>query len=47
MPAEKDTLMIQKATIYDIQKILEPGKTYTAQEIVELTDAYIRGLEQK
>lgn len=46
MPTEKETLMIQKATVYDIQKIIDPNKTYTAQEIVELTDAYIRGLEQ-
>lgn len=47
MPTEKETLMIQKATIYDIQKIIDPSKTYTAQEIIELTDAYIKGLEQK
>lgn len=47
MPTEKETIMIQKATVYDIQKTLDPNRTYTTQEIVELTDAYIRGLEQK
>lgn len=47
MPTEKESIMIQKATVYDIQKILDPEKTYTAQEIIDLTDAYIRGLEQK
>lgn len=47
MPTERESIMIQKATVYDIQKILEPGRTYTTQEIIELTDAYIRGVEQK
>lgn len=48
-PSEKETLMIQKATIYDLQKILEqgePDKTYTVEEIKELMDAYIRGAGQ-
>lgn len=49
MPTEKEITIIQKATIYDIQKILdanEPNKTYTAEEIKKLLDAYIRGAEQ-
>lgn len=49
MPTEKETLMIQKATVYDLQKILDKGdadKTYTAEEIKELMDAYIKGAEQ-
>ena len=48
MPSEKDTLMIQKATVYDLQKIIEkePEKTYTPNEIKALMDAYIVGLEQ-
>ncbi len=49
MPTEKETLMIQKATVYDLQRILdkgESGKTYTAEEIKELMDAYIKGAEQ-
>lgn len=48
MPTEKEVLMIQKATVYDLQKILDKageGKTYTAQEIKELMDAYIQGAE--
>lgn len=51
MPTEKETIMIQKATIYDIQKIFKgrraEGKTYTLEEIEEVTDAYVTGLEQK
>lgn len=49
MLTEKETLMIQKATVYDLQKILEKsekGKTYTVEEIKELMDAYIKGAEQ-
>lgn len=49
MPSEKEIAIIQKATIYDIQKILDandPNKTYTAEEIKNLLDAYIRGAEQ-
>ena len=45
MLAEKEIAIIQKATIYDIQKILdanEPNKTYTAEEIKNLLDAYQR-----
>lgn len=51
MPPEKETIMIQKSTVYDIQKIFkkskEQGKTYTPEEIEEITDAYVKGLEQK
>ena len=48
MPSEKETLMIQKATVYDLQKIVEkePDKTYTTDEIKALMDAYIVGLQQ-
>lgn len=49
MPTEKETLMIQKATVYDLQKILDKGesdKKYTVEEIKELMDAYIKGAEQ-
>lgn len=48
MPTEKEVLIIQKATIYDLQKMLEKsedGKTYTVQEIKDLMDAYIQGVE--
>ena len=49
MPIEKETIMIQKSTIYDIQKIFkaDPDKTYTPEEIEKITDAYITGLSQK
>ena len=48
MPTEKETLMIQKATVYDLQKILERTEksNYTVEEIKELMDAYIKGAEQ-
>lgn len=49
MPTEKEIAIIQKATIYDLQKILENGdenKTYTVEELKKLMDAYIKGAEQ-
>ena len=50
MPTEKEIAMIQKATIYDLQKILksgDPNKTYTVEELEKLMDDYIVGMEQK
>ena len=49
MPMEKETLIIQKATVCDLQKILENDErrnTCTVEEIKELMDAYIKGAEQ-
>ena len=48
MPTERYALMIQKATVYDLQKIIEKGEkeTYTTEEIKELMDAYILGAQQ-
>lgn len=49
MPTEKEIAIIQKATVYDLQKLLqngEEGKTYTVEELVALMDAYIKGAEQ-
>lgn len=48
MPTEKEVAIIQKATIYDLQKILENGEkdNYTVEEIKTLMDAYIKGAEQ-
>lgn len=48
MPTEKEILMIQKATVYDLKRILEgdPEKTYTADELKKILDAYITGMEQ-
>lgn len=45
MPTEKEVLLIQKATMYDLLKILEaePGKTYTVEELKKLIDSYITG----
>ena len=51
MPSEKELTMFQKATIYDLLKILKrnqpEGKTYSFEEIEAVADAYIEGLEQK
>ncbi len=48
MSSEKEILMVQKATVYDLMRIFEqnPGKTYTVEELRQLIDAYIQGMEQ-
>ncbi len=48
MPPEKEILIIQKATVYDLQKSIENGgkETYTVEEIKVLMDAYIVGAGQ-
>ena len=48
MPTEKEIIMLQKATVYDIRRILErePDRTYTLQELQQILDAYITGVEE-
>ena len=48
MSTEKEIVLVQKATVYDLMRIIEenPDKTYTAEELKKLFDAYIRGVEQ-
>ncbi len=48
MPTEKEVILIQKATIYDLMRIIKenPDKTYTQDELERLFDAYITGAEQ-
>ena len=48
MPTEKEVVLIQKATIYDLMRIIKenPNKTYTQEELEKLFDAYITGAEQ-
>ena len=48
MPTEKEILMIQKATMFDLKQILEadPDKTYTVEELKKIIDAYIAGQTQ-
>lgn len=48
MPTEKEIVMIQKATVYDLKRILreQPDKTYTQEELEKILDAYITGAEQ-
>ena len=47
MPAENERRDVQKAMAYDLLRIFEqdPDKTYTAQDLKELIDAYIRGMD--
>lgn len=47
MPTEKEVLLIQKATMYDLKRMLEqnPDKTYTVEELKALIDGYISGAE--
>ena len=48
MSSEKEIIIVQKATMYDLKRILEqdPDKTYTVEELRQLIDAYIQGMEQ-
>lgn len=48
MSTEKEAVFIQKATIYDLMRILKenPDKAYTVEELEKLFDAYILGAEQ-
>lgn len=48
MATEKEILMFQKSTVYDLLQIIEknPVKTYTTEELKELLAAYVKGLEQ-
>lgn len=48
MATEKEILMFQKSTVYDLLQIIEkdPSKTYTPAELKELLAAYVKGLEQ-
>lgn len=49
MPSEKELIMYQKATIYDIIRLIkkDPEKTYTADELEAMLNVYAEGLEQK
>lgn len=48
MSAEKEILMFQKSTVYDLLQLIkkDPGKTYTVEELEQLLTAYVKGLEQ-
>lgn len=48
MSIEKEIIMFQKSTVYDLLQIIKknPDKTYTAAELEELLAAYVKGLEQ-
>lgn len=48
MSTEKEIIMFQKSTVYDLLQLIgtDPEKTYTTAELQELLTAYVRGLEQ-
>lgn len=48
MATEKEIIMFQKSTVYDLLQLIEqaPNKTYTQEELKELLTAYVKGLEQ-
>lgn len=49
MPSEKEIIIIQKATVYDLLDIIEKDKekqSYTPEEIRSLLKAYITGVAQ-
>ena len=48
MASEKEIVMFQKSTVYDILQILKqnPEKAYSLEELEKLLTAYVKGLEQ-
>ena len=48
MSTEKEIIMLQKSTVYDLLQLIEkdPEKTYTVEELKKLLAAYVKGLEQ-
>lgn len=48
MPTEKEIIIIQKATVYDLIQLIEaePEKSYTPDELKKLLNAYITGAQQ-
>lgn len=48
MPTEKERLDVLKSMAYDLTVIVEkdPEKTYTAEDIKKLIQAYITGVQQ-
>ena len=48
MSTEKEIIMFQKSTVYDLLQLIkqDPDKTYTVEELEQLLTAYVKGLEQ-
>ena len=48
MLSEKEIIIVQKAAVYDLMRIIKesPDKTYTAEELEQLLHAYIQGVEK-
>ena len=46
MSTEKEIIMFQKSTVYDLLQIIkkDPDKTYTTEELEELLGAYFNVL---
>lgn len=47
MPTKDEILVVQKSTVYDINKLIKKGgkDSYTPAEIEAMLDAYIEGAE--
>ena len=48
MSSEREILIVQKATVYDLMRIIRenPEKSYTVEELEQLLHAYIQGAEK-
>ena len=54
MPTKDEILVVQKATVYDLQKLYaqaakekaKEGKQVTEEDFILMSDAYIKGAEQ-
>ena len=48
MSTEKEIIMFQKSTVYDLLQILKqkPEKEYSVEELEKILTAYVKGLEQ-
>ncbi len=49
MPSEKEIRMIEKATMYDLRRLLKKSgkETYTVQELCELIDTIADAKDQE
>lgn len=43
MPTENDRRDTQKAMAFDLIRLIDPNKTYTGREVLQIIHAYIAG----
>ena len=48
MSTEREIIMFQKSTVYDLLQLIkkDPNKTYTTDELEEMWTAFVNGLVQ-